>query len=158
LKLAPHECIVALGSNLGDAGQTIEAAFEKLRAESEHIETSSLWHTAPVDCPPGSPDFVNAVAIVQVPAHTPESFLLLLRRLEAEAKRPAIREKNAPRTLDLDMIAFGAQTRTTEALTLPHPRAAKRTFVLGPLAELRPQLNLFGDTVATLLQKLQNPT
>ena len=118
---------------------------------------SSLWQSAPVDCPPGSPAFVNAVVgLVPQPGETPESLLGKLQALEQEFGRQPKKVLNEPRPLDLDLIAFGSESRATRELTLPHPRAAERGFVLQPLSELAPDLVLPGQTkpVVDLLARL----
>ncbi|MDW8309504.1 MAG: 2-amino-4-hydroxy-6-hydroxymethyldihydropteridine diphosphokinase [Verrucomicrobiales bacterium] len=149
---------VALGSNLGDAVQNVRAAIQRLaELSAAPVRVSSLWRTAPVDCPPGSPPFVNAlVALTPRPGETPESLLLKLQALECEFGRVRSGARNAPRPLDLDLIAFGDETRCTAALTLPHPRAHLRRFVLQPLSEIAPDLVLPGQTrtVAELLAAL----
>ncbi len=118
---------------------------------------SSLWQTAPVDCPPGSSPFVNAVVgLVPREGETPESLLARLREQEKEFGRGPKRVLNEPRPLDLDLIAFADETRATKELTLPHPRAHQRRFVLQPLSEIAPDLVLPGQTktVAQLLRAL----
>jgi 2-amino-4-hydroxy-6-hydroxymethyldihydropteridine diphosphokinase len=118
---------------------------------------SSLWQTSPVDCPPGSPVFVNAVVgLLPRAEETPESLLAELQVLEREFGRRPKKMRNEPRPLDLDLIAFGEQTRATAELTLPHPRAHERRFVLQPLSEIAPDLILPGrsKTVAQLLADL----
>ena len=100
---------------------------------------SSLWQTTPVDCPPGSPLFVNAaVGLVPRVAETPETLLAKLQQIEKQSGRLPKKVLNEPRPLDLDLIAFVAETRSSPQLTLPHPRAHLRKFVLQPLAELAP--------------------
>lgn len=121
------------------------------------ILKSSLWQSTPVDCPPGSPIFVNAVVgLMPRTGETPESLLLKLQTLEKEFGRRPKKVWNEPRPLDLDLIAFGGEIRTTKALTLPHPRAHTRRFVLHPLSEIAPELVLPGQTqsVAQLLERL----
>jgi len=122
---------------------------------------SVIWQTAPVDCPPGSPPFLNAVVgFLPCPGETPESLLARLQALEREFGRRPKQLLNEPRPLDLDLIAFGAQVRATPQLTLPHPRAHLRRFVLQPLTEIAPGLVLPGQqaTVAQLLARLpQDP-
>jgi 2-amino-4-hydroxy-6-hydroxymethyldihydropteridine diphosphokinase len=118
---------------------------------------SSLWQTVPVDCPPGSPAFVNAVAAFRPRAgETPESLLAKLQALEKEFGRRPKQVLNEPRPLDLDLIAFGYEKRATRELTLPHPRAHQRRFVLQPLSEIAPDLILPGQSksVAQLLARL----
>jgi 2-amino-4-hydroxy-6-hydroxymethyldihydropteridine diphosphokinase len=120
---------------------------------------SGLWQTTPVDCPPGSPLFLNAVVgFLPRPGQTPESLLSGLQALEREFGRRPKRVQNEPRPLDLDLIAFGDEVRATPELTLPHPRAHLRRFVLQPLAEIAPDLVLPGQraTVAELLRGLPN--
>jgi 2-amino-4-hydroxy-6-hydroxymethyldihydropteridine diphosphokinase len=118
---------------------------------------SSLWQTTPVDCPPGSPAFVNAVAgLVPRAGETPETLLAKLQALEKAFGRRPKQVLNEPRPLDLDLIAFGSETRATPELTLPHPRAHQRQFVLQPLSEVAPDLILPGQSksVVRLLEKL----
>jgi 2-amino-4-hydroxy-6-hydroxymethyldihydropteridine diphosphokinase len=150
--------LIALGSNLGDSAKILAAAFERLRVLSdEALRCSSLWQTAPVDCPPGSPPFLNAaVALVPRSGETPESLLEKLQVLEKEFGRRPKQIFNEPRPLDLDLIAFGNEERNTPLFTLPHPRAHLRRFVLAPLAEAAPQFLLPGKqrTVAGLLAGL----
>src|SRR5262249_41451762 len=95
------------------------------------LRQSSLWQTSPVDCPPDSPPFVNAVVGLKPHAgETPGALLAKLQTLEKEFGRGPKRLQNEPRPLDLDLIAFGAETRNTPTLNLPHPRAHLRRFVL----------------------------
>jgi 2-amino-4-hydroxy-6-hydroxymethyldihydropteridine diphosphokinase len=158
LTSAATKAIIALGSNLGDSRQIISKAMERLEGFSEDtILKSSLWQTSPVDCPPGSPVYVNAVAgLVPRAGETPESLLAKLQSLEKEFGRQAKKILNEPRPLDLDLIAFGSETRDTPELVLPHPRAHLRRFVLQPLSEIAPDLILPGQgkMVADLLAEL----
>jgi 2-amino-4-hydroxy-6-hydroxymethyldihydropteridine diphosphokinase len=158
-----HLAIVALGSNIGDPRRNVLQALERLRGLSaEPLLQSSLWQTAPIDCPPGSPAFINAVAGLTPRANeTPESLLAELQKLEREFGRQPKTVPNEPRPLDLDLLAFANQTRATPALTLPHPRAHQRRFVLQPLCEIAPDLILPGQvkTVTQLLLQLSpDPT
>jgi 2-amino-4-hydroxy-6-hydroxymethyldihydropteridine diphosphokinase len=149
---------VALGSNLGEARKNVLQAIERLQRFSERpLQKSSLWKTTPVDCPPGSGDFVNAVVALGPRAgETSESLLAKLQALEKEFGRRPKKVLNEPRPLDLDLIAFGDEQRTTPELTLPHPRAHQRRFVLQPLAEIAPELVLPGqcNTTVQLLDQL----
>jgi 2-amino-4-hydroxy-6-hydroxymethyldihydropteridine diphosphokinase len=158
MKPASPVVLLALGSNLGDSIALIEDAFRRLQALAvEPIRRSSLWQTAPVDCPPGSPPFTNAaVALTPAPEETPESLLAKLRALEKEFGRQPKTLLNEPRPLDLDLIAFGSERRATPELTLPHPRAHLRRFVLQPLSEVAPNFVLPGQkqTVAEILRQL----
>ena len=150
--------LIALGSNLGDSAALIHAAFDRLAAfSSEPLIKSSLWQTSPVDCPPGSRPFVNAAVALKPSAdETPESLLAKLQQLEKGFGRRQKRVHNEPRPLDLDLIAFGNDVRNTPALTLPHPRAHLRRFVLQPLSEIAPEFALPGQgrTIRELLDAL----
>jgi 2-amino-4-hydroxy-6-hydroxymethyldihydropteridine diphosphokinase len=149
---------IALGSNLGDRKAEIEAGFAFLRGLSADgaIRRSTVLETAPVDCPPGSAPFLNAVAEIQVDSAALSPFALhaQLKRFELERGRSREHARNAPRPLDLDLIYFGEFAVESPELTIPHPRAAQRRFVLEPLAQLRPDLRLPGQgrTVRELLQ------
>lgn len=144
----PRLAFVALGSNLGDSRCILRTAIERLQAFSvAPLRVSSLWHTEPVDCPPGSRPFLNAVAALTPAAdETPERLLRSLQELESTFGRPPKQVRNEPRPLDLDLLAFGLEVRDTPALVLPHPRAPQRAFVLAPLHELAPDLVLPGQT------------
>ena len=128
---------VAIGVNLGDARQAVEAAIQALGRlpQSRLAACSSLYRTAPVDA--GGPDFVNAVVALATDL-APLDLLARLQALEVAAgrERPY---RNAPRTLDLDLLLHGATVLDTPVLTLPHPRMHQRAFVLVPLAEIAPK-------------------
>ena len=155
---SPTTVLIALGSNLGDSATLIHQAFDALqKLSATPIRKSSLQQTAPVDCPPGSPPFVNAaVALTPLAGETPESLLAKLQALEKEFGRQPKTVMNEARPLDLDLIAFGDETRHTPQLTLPHPRAHLRCFVLQPLSEVAPEFVLPGQTrnVTELLRAL----
>jgi 2-amino-4-hydroxy-6-hydroxymethyldihydropteridine diphosphokinase len=150
--------IVALGANLGNCKKNILRGMRRLEELSDGpLLRSSLWETTPVDCPPGSPPFVNAVVgLVPQAEETPESLLTKLQALEKEFGRQPKKVLNEPRPLDLDLIAFGRETRASKELTIPHPRAHQRRFVLQPLREIAPDLILPGQkkTVLELLEEL----
>jgi len=152
--------IIALGSNMGDSRTIVFDTMARLQNFSdEPILKSSLWETSPVNCPPGSPKFVNAaVGLVPRKKETPESLLKMLRGLEIDFGRTARKIPNEPRPLDLDLIAFGPETRNTPDLILPHPRAHMRRFVLQPLSEIAPDLVLpgQGSSVSELLAMLSS--
>ena len=134
---------VALGANLGDPAATLRAAFGALAnlPESRVVRCSSLYRTAPV----GNiqqPEFINAVAKLETTL-APESLLDAL--LEIETRFGRLRaEKNGPRTLDLDLLLYNNQQMDLPRLSLPHPRLHLRAFVLYPLAEIAPELQLPG--------------
>lgn len=131
----PESVLIALGSNLGDRRRTLLRAIDELRRVITIVRVSSIHETDPVDASPGSPRFLNMV----VAGHTtltPED--LLARLLDIEQRLGRIRRaRNAPRTIDLDLILHGANVRRTRELTLPHPRYREREFVMKPLRELR---------------------
>ena len=112
-----------------------------------------------MDCPPGSPIFLNAVVgLMPRPGESPESLLAKLQAIERDFGRHPKRVLNEPRPLDLDLIAFGNETRNSAALALPHPRAHQRWFVLKPLCEIAPELILPGQlqSVRQLLDDLDS--
>ncbi|MCP5520119.1 MAG: 2-amino-4-hydroxy-6-hydroxymethyldihydropteridine diphosphokinase [Verrucomicrobiales bacterium] len=154
-----RHAIIAIGANLGDPVATVQTAFHLLqRFSTEPVVASSLWRSDPVDCPPGSPPFINAVAAIVPPAAmTPELLLGELQRLELEAGRQPKKVLNEARPLDLDLIVFRCETRQSPALALPHPRAQLRRFVLAPLEEIAPGLVLPGQAlcVRALLTALE---
>jgi 2-amino-4-hydroxy-6-hydroxymethyldihydropteridine diphosphokinase len=141
---------ISLGSNLGDSRRILREALSRLaRFSDEPVACSSFWQTSPVDCPPGSPPFLNAVAGLRVRAgETPESWLRALRDLEVEFGRTPKKVLNEPRLLDLDLISFGEEIRNTPELILPHPRAHLRRFVLQPLSEIAPEFVLPGQSLS----------
>ncbi|HEY5345484.1 MAG TPA: 2-amino-4-hydroxy-6-hydroxymethyldihydropteridine diphosphokinase [Verrucomicrobiae bacterium] len=160
LTSAPTLAIVALGSNLGDSRQMILDAMARLEHFSDSpILKSSLWQTSPVDCPPDSPKFVNAVVgLIPKKNETPESLLKKLCDLEKEFGRAPKTIPNEPRPLDLDLVAFGNEMRNSAKLILPHPRAHLRRFVLQLLDEIVPELVLpgHGKAVSQLLAELSS--
>lgn len=149
---------ISLGSNLGASTEIVRQAIKRLEPFSAHpLAVSSFWESEPVDCPPGSPRFVNAiVAVIVREGETPLSLLKKLQRLEKEFGRQPKKVLNEPRPLDLDIVAFGNLTCSTNRLVVPHPRAHQRKFVLQPLSELASNLILPGQnkTVAQLLAEL----
>jgi 2-amino-4-hydroxy-6-hydroxymethyldihydropteridine diphosphokinase len=144
----PEIAFVSLGSNLGDSIDIVSRAIGQLQSLSNNpLLKSSLWHSTPVDCPPGSPHFINAVAGLEPRAgETPATLLRQLRALEEKFGRQPKKILNEPRLLDLDLIAFGSRTMNSADLTLPHPRAHLRRFVLQPLSEIAPDFILPGQT------------
>jgi 2-amino-4-hydroxy-6-hydroxymethyldihydropteridine diphosphokinase len=131
---------IALGSNLGDSREIVLRAMDRLeKLSTAPLLRSSLWETEPVDCPPDAAPFVNAmVGLTPSAGETPESLLQKLKALEVEFGRKPKTVLNEPRPLDLDLIAFGNEVRNSSALTLPHPRAHERRFVLAPWNEIAP--------------------
>ena len=129
---------VALGANLGDAAAVVASAIDALNrlADTRLEARSHLYRSAPVDAQ--GPDFINAVAAVSTRLTAPD-LLLALQQLEQRAgrERPY---RNAPRTLDLDLLLYGDARIDSPSLTVPHPRMMERAFVLIPLAEIAPDL------------------
>jgi 2-amino-4-hydroxy-6-hydroxymethyldihydropteridine diphosphokinase len=151
---------IALGANLGDPELTFACVTSRLQGLSRTPIMASRWmRSRPVNCPPGSPYFLNGVvAILPMHGETPETLMEKLQALEVEFGRTPKKEMNEARPLDLDLIAFGSERRETAQLTLPHPRAKEREFVLRPLAEIAPDLVLPGQdkNVLQLLAKLDS--
>ena len=129
---------VALGANLGEAAAVVASAIDALNrlADTRLEARSHLYRSAPVDAQ--GPDFINAVAAVSTRLTAPD-LLLALQQLEQRAgrERPY---RNAPRTLDLDLLLYGDACIDSPSLTVPHPRMMERAFVLIPLAEIAPDL------------------
>lgn len=151
---------IALGSNLGKSDQLLRDAIAKLRkihdGPASTFLVSSIYKTKPIDCPRGSPDFVNAVLQLET-SFSPTDILSLLQKLELESGRPAVRKKNQPRTLDLDLLYYNSLILSTPELILPHPKMRERLFVLEPLVEILPNLILPGwqKTAQNYLLNLQ---
>jgi 2-amino-4-hydroxy-6-hydroxymethyldihydropteridine diphosphokinase len=128
---------VALGANLGDAVATVQQALRDVAdlPDTQLFKASSLYRSAPYEAQ--GPDFINAVALIHT-QFTPLALLHALQALELQSgrERPF---KNAPRTLDLDLIFYGDVALATPELTLPHPRWHERAFVLQPVAEVWPE-------------------
>jgi len=137
---------IGLGSNLGDRGEELRQAFALLQEIDPGARFSSIYESTPVDCPPGSGLFLNAVALIRREG----SLLRLLDQFQAyelERGRACVRPVNAPRPIDLDLLFAGDEVLSTPRLILPHPRLHGRLFVLLPLAELLPDFVLPGGGV-----------
>ncbi len=162
------QAIISLGSNLaltrGSLHLSPESILRNALTELQALATtplkiSSLYRTAPLDCPPGSSDFFNAIALMQVRQELAAADLLKqLHSLEEKFGRLRTNRLNQPRPLDLDLICFGRLQCSAPNLTLPHPRALERRFVMDPLAEIAPELLLPGQqlNVITLTQHLRS--
>lgn len=152
---------ISLGSNMGDSENILRRATARLAELSlQPLLKSALWQTTPVNCPPGSPPFVNAVVgLFPQSGESPESLLERMQQIEKDFGRKPKVMINEPRRLDLDLICFGHEVRASSQLVLPHPRACERRFVLEPLAEVAPNLILPGQvqSVAQLLVNLKTP-
>ena len=135
---------LGLGANLGDALATLHAAVEALRAlpNSRVISLSSFYRTAPLEA--SGPDYINAVVALTTTL-PPLDLLHAVQAIEQAhgRERPY---RNAPRTLDIDLLLYGDMRLHTAELTLPHPRLTERAFVLIPLLEIAPdRLPLLGE-------------
>ncbi len=151
-----HTAYIALGANLGDPASTVRAAFAAL-AElpgSRLVRSSSLYRTAPVGITE-QPEFVNAAAELATGLE-PEALLDALLAVEQTFGRVRA-ARNGPRTLDLDLLLYDDRQLDLPRLTLPHPRLHLRAFVLQPLAEIAPELQLPGrGSVAAWLPAVAN--
>lgn len=139
---------IALGSNLGDRLDHLRAGRDFLLSLHEGhtpAAVSPVYETTPVDCPPDSPAFLNAVLEIYT-CLEPAELLAQMSALEKKLGRHTSPLRNAPRPLDLDLLYCGDRQLTLPQLTLPHPRLASRRFVLEPLAAIRPDLILPGHT------------
>ena len=132
------ECGIALGSNLGDRLAALREAVRRMSGGCGLVvAVSPVYETEPVDCPEGSGAFLNAVVVLE----SGLGLLELLRELQGIERamgRPGERGRNAPRTVDLDVLYAGGETWRDAELTVPHPRIGERRFVLEPLAAVRP--------------------
>jgi 2-amino-4-hydroxy-6-hydroxymethyldihydropteridine diphosphokinase len=148
--------VLSLGSNLGERFNNLQGAVSTLADTPEVVvvAVSPVYETTPVDAPEGSRDFLNAVVVIEttLSAHT------LLERCQAVEDaygRERSDEQNAPRTLDVDLIVLGERRADDDELTLPHPRARERAFVLKPWADVEPDAEIPGQgRVVDLLGKL----
>ena len=137
---APDLAVIALGGNLPgpypSMALALAAAAGRLPEAGFQVRAVSRWWRSAAWPDPGDPPFLNGVVLATT-ALEPEPALRALHRIEAAFGRER-QAPNAPRTLDLDLIALGRTVLEGPPLTLPHPRAAERLFVMGPLAELAP--------------------
>jgi 2-amino-4-hydroxy-6-hydroxymethyldihydropteridine diphosphokinase len=142
MSVAAVVAYVGIGSNLGDARGNVQRAILRLEKlpGTRLLGQSSLFITAPIDA--GGDDYVNAVAGMET-ALPAAGLLQELQAIEQEfgRERPY---RNAPRTLDLDILLYGQQKISTESLTVPHPRLTERAFALIPLLQLDPFIAIPG--------------
>ncbi len=126
--------VIAIGSNLGPRDYLLRRAIHELGRTVRVVRQSPIIETLAIDAPHGSPDFLNMI-IAGVTRLTPDELLAGMHEIEARLGRVR-RVRNGPRTIDLDLILYGAVLRRGRTLTLPHPRYRERNFVLAPLQEL----------------------
>ncbi len=139
---------IALGANLGNRLPCLTTARQRIFALPEvspPLLSSALYETEPVECEPGAERFLNAVVEIGY-AGSARQLLEELRKIEAALGRPPEHAPNRSRTIDLDLLYHGARSLAEPQLELPHPRMFLRGFVLHPLAEIRPDLVLPGQT------------
>lgn len=144
---------IALGSNLdsplGDRLSNIKHArnlLEKLTPDGTELIQAHVYQSEPLDCPEDSPVFLNTVIELSYDG-SPDELLRQTQAIERQLGRDVIREKNAPRIIDIDILYFGTDLYHDALLTLPHPEMTHRRFVLQPLADIRPELILPGDDI-----------
>ncbi|MGI8748288.1 MAG: 2-amino-4-hydroxy-6-hydroxymethyldihydropteridine diphosphokinase [Deinococcus sp.] len=152
----PVLALIALGANLGDPRRALRWAAGELEALGRPVGRSWLYRSRAVGGPPGQPDYLNAALGLLTPLDPPT---LLAALLETEARYGRVRaERWGPRVLDLDLIGYGDLVLgpVGTALTLPHPRAFERSFVLAPLADLAPDWRdpRSGESVRAALTRL----
>lgn len=132
------EVFLGLGSNLGDREANLRRAVELLPTYGVTVvEQSPVYDTAPVDTPPGSGRFLNAVCRVET-SLPPQGLLRAIKGLESALGRLS-GPRNAPRSIDIDILLYGDEVIDTPELTVPHPRFATRAFVLRPLSDIAPE-------------------
>ena len=159
--MTQRAAVVAFGSNLGDRAALIESARVALDAHP-HIDViamSSLHESAalkPHGVDDSAPAYINAAALVATDL-SPLELLAELMRIERENGRER-HERWGDRTLDLDIVAFEGATSATDELTLPHPRAHERLFVLQPWSEVQPEATIGGVPIRRLIEQLQEAT
>jgi 2-amino-4-hydroxy-6-hydroxymethyldihydropteridine diphosphokinase len=144
--------VLALGANIGDRAATLQAALDGLGAHTRVVAVSAIFETAPVGGPP-QPDFYNAVVLVDTTLAATD-LLAVAHSLEAAAGRVRL-EHWGPRTLDVDVLAYDDTRSDDPQLTLPHPRAHERAFVVSPWLEIEPDGRIDGHgTLAELSAEL----
>lgn len=150
---------VALGSNIGDRLDNLRAArgaICDLANVKPPILSSAVYETEPVGCEPGAAKFLNAVVEFEYRGN-PASLLGQLIEIEEALGRKRDHPRNVSRTIDIDLLYCGDQRINQEGLRLPHPRLHLRTFVLRPLADVRPELLLAEKkTVSNVLGEFQD--
>lgn len=145
----PHIAFIGLGSNLEDPHSQLQRAFVDIEGlpDTRLVARSSLYRSAPVGCPDHSdmssqPDFVNAVAKIAT-SLSPQALLQALLEIEHQHGRERT-FRNAPRTLDLDVLLYDDMQLHEHGLTIPHPQMHLRAFVLRPLLEIAPDIGIPG--------------
>ena len=149
-----HRVVLSVGSNLGDRLGTLQGCVHAIGGlpETDVLAISPVYETAPVGGP-AQPDYLNAVLVIET-GLAPRDLLAATQRIEADFGRTRA-ERFGPRTLDIDIISYDEEIRDDPVLTLPHPRAHERAFVLAPWHDIDPAAALPGrGAVTTLLAGL----
>ena len=152
---------IALGSNLGDRFSHLRKARNdvlQLPGVAIPMASSRIYETEPVNSGPEAAAYLNAVIEVEYQGQ-PITLLDGLQKIEEDFGRPSKRPRNAPRTIDLDILYAGNLSLSNDEVVIPHPRLHLRRFVLTPLADIRPELILPGQelTISELLARLDDP-
>jgi 2-amino-4-hydroxy-6-hydroxymethyldihydropteridine diphosphokinase len=149
-----RRAVISIGSNVGERRVNLQGAVDSLSDTPEVWVTgvSPVYETEPVDAPEGSKDFLNAIVLLDT---TLSARTLLDRALAIESAYGRERgERNAPRTLDVDLIVVGDRRADEEDLVLPHPRAGERAFVLVPWHDVEPEAEIPGvGPISELIEK-----
>ena len=152
-----EKVFVGVGSNLGDRESAIEQAIQSIAAlpETELICCASLFESTPMGVK-DQPDFLNSVIEI-VTSLDPKRLLICLKQIEQALGRKE-RERWGPREIDLDILVFGDRIIDEVDLQIPHPQIARRLFVLRPLAELAPEMNMpgYSSSIQDLLDRLKD--
>ena len=132
-------CAIMLGGNLSGTPQAMDFAVKKLTGGGFCVDRiSRIFYSEAVDCVPGTPDFLDRAVTGRWNGSAGE-LLELCQSIETAAGRPVVHSSRESRILDLDIIIFGDLQISTPRLTVPHPRAMQREFVLSPLSEIAPE-------------------
>jgi 2-amino-4-hydroxy-6-hydroxymethyldihydropteridine diphosphokinase len=151
-----RKAVLSIGSNLGDSMAYLQGALDSLAdtPDLSLVAVSPVYETEPVDSPVEAENYLNVVVLVDTPL-SEQKLMDRCRAIEDAFDRERHDQRNMPRTLDVDLIVLGDRRSDDEALTLPHPRAHERAFVLAPWRDVDPDAELLDHgRVADLLEKL----
>ncbi len=156
MKAAAQRVVLSLGANLGDRHETLRSVCRALEQRYGCVACSNFYETEPVNCPAGSPPFLNACVAFDT-SDSPQEVLHHCQQIEQNCGRTRSGIYGEPRLCDIDIIDYAQRCYESAELTLPHPRAHERDFVLRPLSDIEPQLILPRQSlsVAQLLQQIQ---